>query len=68
MADYEDNEEEEIEIEKSNDSDYADEHRESITCVVQILLCNQKASDTMQRYQIFLFTLFNQEESMQPHH
>ena len=40
MADYEDEEEEEFEIEELNESDFADEHRESTTCVVQRLLCN----------------------------
>jgi len=43
MADYEDNNEEEFKIEELNDSDFAVEHGEAATCVVQRLLCNQKA-------------------------
>jgi len=53
MVDYEDDEEEGFEIEKRNDFDFADEHREFGTCVAQRLLCNQKAPDTTQRHQIF---------------
>jgi len=68
LAYYEDEEEKEFEIEEPNDSDFAVEHVESTTCVVQILLCNQKASDTMQRYQIFLFKVFGQEQSMQSYY
>ena len=52
MADCEDDEEEEFEIEEPNDSDFADEHGESATCVIQILLCNQKNPDTTQQHQI----------------
>jgi len=44
----------EVEIEtEPEDSDFAVEHGESATCVVQQLLCNQKALDTTQRHQIF---------------
>ena len=46
MADYEDDKEERFEIEELNDSDFAYQHGEAATCVVQRLLCNQKASDT----------------------
>ena len=53
MTDYEDNEEKGFEIEELNDSDFAEEHGESVICIVQKLLCNQKALDTTQRYQIF---------------
>ena len=47
MADYEDEDEMKIETEP-DDSDFTDEHRESATCMVKRLLCNQKASDTTQ--------------------
>jgi len=53
MTDYEDDKEEEFEIEKLNDFDFANQHRESATCIVQILLCNQKVLDLTQRYQVF---------------
>jgi len=43
MVDYEDEKEEEFGIEELNDSDFADEHRESTIYVVHRLLCNQKA-------------------------
>jgi len=56
MANYKDVEEEEVEIEKLNDSDFADKHGKAATCVVQKLLCNQKAPDTTQRHQIFYST------------
>ena len=48
IADYEDDEDEKFEIEELNNSDFADEHGESATCVVQRLLCNQKGPDTTQ--------------------
>ena len=44
MADYKENEEEELEIEEPNDSDFVEEHGDAVTCVVQKFLCNQKAS------------------------
>ena len=53
MTNYVDDKEEEFEIEESNDSDFADEHGKSATCIVQRLLCNQKALDITQRLQIF---------------
>jgi len=53
MADYEDDEREEFKIEELNSFDFADEHGECTTCVVQKLMCNQKAPDTMQWLQIF---------------
>ena len=34
-------------------SDFDQEHREPIACVVQKVLCNQKTPDTTQRHQIF---------------
>ena len=46
MVDYED-EEVTIEIELK-DSAFAEQHGESTTCVVQLLLCNQKTSDAIQ--------------------
>jgi len=67
MADYEDGEEE-VEIEELNDFDFAEEQGDSVACVVQILLCNQMALDTTQRYQIFLFKVLGQERGIQPHH
>jgi len=40
-----------VEIEtEPEDSDFAEEHGESAICVVQRLLCNQKAPDTAQRH------------------
>jgi len=42
MADCEDDEEEEFEIEEPNDSDFADDHGESTTYVIQILLCTRR--------------------------
>ena len=53
MTDYEDNWEEEVEIEELNDLDFAEEQGDSVVCIVQRLLCNQKALDTTQRHQIF---------------
>ena len=53
MSDYKEDEEEEFEIEEPDDFDFAEEHGNAITCIVQKLLCNQKASDTTQRQQIF---------------
>jgi len=53
MADYEDGKEKWYEIEELNNSDFDDGHGEFATCIVQKLLCNQEAPDTMQRYQIF---------------
>ena len=47
MADYEDEDNVEIETELE-DSDFAEEHRESAICVIQQLSCNQKAPDTTQ--------------------
>jgi len=52
MADYEDADEMENETEPK-DSNFTEEHGESVTCMVQQLLCNQKALDTTQRHQIF---------------
>ena len=45
MADYKENEEE-LEIEEPDDSDFVEEHGDDVTCIVQKFLCNQKASDT----------------------
>jgi len=46
--------EDEVKIETElEDSDIAEEYGESATCMVQRLLCNQKASDTTQQHQIF---------------
>jgi len=50
MADYEDEVEVKIKT-KLEDSDFTEEHEEPATCVVQRLLCNQKAYDTTQRHQ-----------------
>jgi len=52
MADYENEGEVEIETEP-DDSDFAEEHGDVVTCIIQKLLCNQKAFDTTQRHQIF---------------
>ena len=43
MADYEDEEKEEFKIEEPNEFDFADEYGESVTCIIQRLLCNQKS-------------------------
>jgi len=53
LSDYEDDGEEEVEIEDLGEIDFAEEQEDSVTCVVQRLLCNQKAPDTTQRHQIF---------------
>ena len=53
MTNYEDDGKEEVKIEELNDSNFAEEQGDSIACVVQRLLCNQKALDTTQRHQIF---------------
>jgi len=53
MSDYKDDKEGEFNIEELNDFDFANEHEKSATCIVQRLLCSQKAPDTTQRYQIF---------------
>jgi len=47
MVDYEDEDEVEIETEPEG-SDFAEEHGEPVTCVVQQLLCIQKTPDTTQ--------------------
>jgi len=47
MADYEEEDEEEIETEPE-DSDFSEKYEESAACVIQQLLCNQKAPDTTQ--------------------
>ena len=49
MVDYEDRREEEVEIEGLNDSDFTKEQGDFVTCVVQRVLCNQKAPDTTQQ-------------------
>jgi len=67
MANYEDEDEVEIETEPE-DSDFAREHGESATCVVQQLLCNQKAPDTTQRHQIFYSKVFDRKQGVQPHY
>ena len=48
MANYEDEEEKEFESEVPNDFYFVDGHGESANYVVQRLMCNQKASGTMQ--------------------
>ena len=48
MVNYKDNREEEVKIEKLNDSNFTKEQGDSLACVVQRLLCNQKAPDTAQ--------------------
>jgi len=53
MVDYEDDGEEEVVIEDLNDSNFAEEQEDFVACVVQKLLCNQKAPDTTQQHQIF---------------
>ena len=53
MTDYKDDEEQEIEIEELNNSNFVGEHEECTTCFVQRLLCNQKALDNTQQHQIF---------------
>ena len=48
MEDYGNDREEDVEIEELNDSDFAEEQGNSVTCVVQILLYDQKAPDITQ--------------------
>ena len=45
MTDYEDEDKVKIETELEA-SDFVEEHGESVSCVVQRLLCNQKAPNT----------------------
>jgi len=52
MANYGD-EGEEVVIEDASDSDFIEEHRDPVACIVQRLLCNQKIPNTTQRHQIF---------------
>jgi len=52
VAEYEGEDEVEIETEPE-DSDLAEEYRESATFVLQQLICNQKNPDTTQWHQIF---------------
>jgi len=47
VTNYEGEDEVKIKTEP-DDSDFAKEHGDIITCVIQKLLCNQKAFDTMQ--------------------
>ena len=53
LADYEDDAEEEVEIEDLDETDFVEEQGDFVACVVQRLLCNQKAPNTTQRHQIF---------------
>ena len=46
-------EDEGVIIEDASDSDFVEEHGDSVAYVVQKLLCNQKIPDTTQRHQIF---------------
>jgi len=59
MTNYEDDEEEGFEIEELNDSDFADEHGESASCVVQRLLATRRSltlrNDIKSFIQGFLF-------------
>jgi len=50
MADYE--EEDDVLIKPEN-SDFVKVHDDSVACVIQKVLCNQKIPDTTQRHQIF---------------
>ena len=68
MTDDEDDEEEEFENEESNNFDFVDEHGEFVICVVQRLLCNQKAPDTTQRHQIFYSRCSVKSKICQPHY
>ena len=52
MEDYKDKDEVLIDTELE-DSDFVEEDEKVTTCVVQLLLCNQKNPDTTQRHQIF---------------
>jgi len=52
MADYENEDEVQIETEPE-DFDFVEEDREVAICMVQWLLCNKKNPDTIQRHQIF---------------
>ena len=52
MADDEEEDNVLIEIELK-DFDFVKEHGDLFTCVIQIVLCSQKISDTTQRHQIF---------------
>ena len=45
MVDYEDEGKVNVETE-SEDSDFAEEHGESVTCMVHRLLCNREAPNT----------------------
>jgi len=51
MTDYGDDEG--VVIEEASDSNFPKEHEEHVACVVQRLLCNQKAIDIMQQHQFF---------------
>ena len=53
MAGYKDDGEKKVKIEKLNDPNFVEEQGDYIACVVQRLLCNQKAPDSTQRHQIF---------------
>jgi len=52
ITDYEEEEDVLIETEPEY-SDFIEEHCNSVTCVIQKVLCSQKIPDTMQRHQIF---------------
>ena len=52
MADYEEEEDVIIETEPE-DFNFIEEHEESVACVVQKVLCNQKVPNTTQQHQIF---------------
>ena len=52
MADYKEEEEEELEI-YLDDSEFIEKHGKSATCVIQKLAMQSKGPDTTQRHQIF---------------
>jgi len=66
MMDYENEDEEKIETEP-DDSDFAEEHGDVVTCVIQKLQCNQKASTPATTSNILL-KVFHQKQGVQPHH
>ena len=67
MTNYEDDGKKEVEIEKLNDLDFAEEQGDSVACVVQRLLCNKGPRHYAATSKLLL-KVFGQEQDMQHHH
>ena len=62
MVDYKDDKEEEVEIEKLNDSDFVEEQENSVACAVKSLLMQSEGFYAVTSK--FLLKMLNQEQGM----